>query len=575
MLGYYALAALVDSSGRVKNAPRLESAVEHLDRELHGRASAALVPLADAVPNDLHEFFAGHVSAGGVHFTLNFDERIEAACQHRGIRARPVALHGRVTRSGDEGVRTRTNLLTGGLTPPHADLVARALVSRAVLVFVGYSGRDYFDVDVFFKELASSGARVEPLRVVWLAHAPGAGAGDAVDWESERVIDGRPILESLARLGATVEYRRADTRHFLRDLARGWGIGLPGATAPPVAASRDWRAEVGRRASAALDDRIVASATLWAYMNLGPPLLRLDRDLEGRTDATARTLAVRTVEARHDGYSRVGRYARAIELARGIGHPGRQATVIGAYERLRGAYVRAWRSHRSAMRYYSLRAGRLSHGELLLRGDAWIEYLFWYYGLRRVPGGVLLRLARAALTGVRAWPRESDPVTLFWRLVRDSDYIQEHPHSIDQLGRLYHELPEFHRGGELPPQVAIRYDRGTGPYVETDSFIGSINRERDALARRIGGWRRRPGERELRSHLDRARAVEDNPGVVKATILLRRAGFRVAFPRDAWRIMEWTRAVRVRYRLAWLRAVTEGAARRVVISLGGPAPRGS
>jgi hypothetical protein len=138
----------------------------------------------------LHEFFAAHLSRGGSHITVNFDRCVEEVLGDPADIG-PLPLHGRLSPAGLGNLRTRTLQLTNGLAREDATAVTEILGKSELLVFLGYSGRDYFDVDPFFRRLASTHpGSLSGLQVLWVEHRPDLADPSAVDWVHAPVADG-------------------------------------------------------------------------------------------------------------------------------------------------------------------------------------------------------------------------------------------------------------------------------------------------------------------------------------------------------------------------------------------------
>ena len=136
---------------RIRALPRLETVLDVAVAE-HGveMLAAVLEDLMEPEPNALHRFFAQHLSVGGQHVTANFDTCIERAVD--GVDpSQIVHIHGVV---GDwAAMGARLSVIEEGF-PPHLASQLRGILSRTqLLVVVGYSGLDYFDVDPFWRAM--------------------------------------------------------------------------------------------------------------------------------------------------------------------------------------------------------------------------------------------------------------------------------------------------------------------------------------------------------------------------------------------------------------------------------------
>lgn len=562
----FQLASMRGSSGRTKDAPRLEWVTEHLCRVVGDVALQGFGAFVNAPTNDLHEFFAEHLLSGGRHVTLNFDRCIESALGTRRPSSTPLHLHGALARDGLGDMRTRTLELTSGVRPEDEDAILDALRTSNHLVVLGYSGRDYFDIDPFFRRLAMAGTlSLRHLNVLWLEHHPETGDPMQLDWPRLPVADGRPILVALDEMGASVTYARGSTRSLLSHLAAAWGLPAPAAVAP---ASTATQAEALRRAGSRIvvsrTDRIRATAVFWFSMGAGNHMIELDRELAASSESSDRELREELVDLRRAGLQSVGLYKQAMLLARRLNDPiERHSALEGAY-RLRGSYLRTL-AH--ILRALSLCARPASPDREYAGhcGDLRQAYIAWYRVVRTSRGGWLISTARRWLNvvscalGIESMMR-LDPVHVFEQFRDCVPYLLAHPHGVEQIAKAWHEVPEFRAAGPLPDAVLNRWVAGGAVYVETDHFLGYLNNERTRLAEKViaakrnGARDKAPSQSKLTEHRRQARRQGDLPGELKAALLERVAGYPATpFPQTAFRKVEWNRTTKALWLLRWWR----------------------
>lgn len=203
--------------GIPRDYPRLETMMDLAVRE-HGIEVLAtlLRPICDAPPNGDHRFFAHHLNAGGTHVTGNFDTCIERA---GGYSSRIVHFHGSLgIRDDGTQLGVRISKIDPGFYPEVKSELNRALENTAVLVVVGYGGVDYFDVNPYWRELASQGW-FNRRTLLWIDHRQ----------EGWRVSAGRDSsIEMLRRLSRDWNLHsfevQAPTRGALNLFARQWGM---------------------------------------------------------------------------------------------------------------------------------------------------------------------------------------------------------------------------------------------------------------------------------------------------------------------------------------------------------------
>ncbi len=205
--------------------PRLESVLDAAAAE-HGSGvlDGLLADLRDPPPNENHRFFAEHTQQGGRHVTANFDTCIERS---GGDQDRIVHIHGSFTDAGGvETLGARVGRIEGGFDDHQKKALDDVLAETDLVVVVGYSGLDYFDVDPYWRD-ASSRELVRARRVVWVNHS--------ADWG---LISGKACERKQLRIfadvgGADVYQLNAPTREVLNLVANAWA--LPAIPDPPTA----------------------------------------------------------------------------------------------------------------------------------------------------------------------------------------------------------------------------------------------------------------------------------------------------------------------------------------------------
>jgi hypothetical protein len=531
---------LADANGGRKFLPRLELVLDKLlpvDRT--GVYETLRGTLADLEPGAEHAFFAAHLRAGGAHITVNVDNCVGKALRHTGripctLRG-PLHLHERLRSTDDRHLDLlgiQLEQITRGLTDRRRRLVLRLLRDARCLVFVGYSGRDFFDVTPFFRRLAREGARLENLDVVWLKHARGRRTPRLVpvaDWS-----EGRAILEALNQAGARVRYIEAETSDWLRLIATDWG--WEWAEAPRIGAGHSNGLE-----QSDAHRRLLATAELYAAFGLSrelvpvvPRLVKL-RDAPGIPDAERRRAAELAVAGLRDA----GLYRKAWRASAHLPHlagmsPMRVAHIRGGTARLGRHYLRA-----GVLLVGAVVSGRRElqgtpdRGALIEFGELVITTLHWCRDMRRLP--VLGRLVTGRLA--RA---------LWDELDRRPDFWLGNPRAAFGFRRLLKELAGT--GVYLPePRGLDRVlEAAVDPFVETDSLIGVVNAQRSLL--REAGVKGAARARDIQQLLWRSELLGDRPGVLKAAQLMPPRGPDVGTALCAWLAIEWPLAVKA----AWL-----------------------
>lgn len=321
-----------------RELPRLEAVLE-IAAQVHGIAvlEALLADLGSATPNALHRFFREHLRRGGRHVTANFDSLIEFGA----VDVEPLHFHGALDGSPQQFERlgARLSLLERGFDEAMRSRLRSSLLGtpNVTLVFVGYSGLDFFDVDPFLAEVAADFAKAHG-EVIWMTHDHAAGRGRLVT-VAERD-DAPPALRLLRSAGVPTVEVSGQTRSLLGAFGRQWGM-------PPLRS----QASTTRRTSLRplpLNDRAEGSRRLYLHMGMYKSHDRLVA-----RHPFLRANAGPAIEAEIAWQQ--GRYRRALRNWRKSYSASDAATVARRIERhaavlwVRGSYLRAYLTSRRAV----------------------------------------------------------------------------------------------------------------------------------------------------------------------------------------------------------------------------------
>jgi hypothetical protein len=531
---YFGEMSLVDSSDRPKHLPRLESVLEAVV-QARGKSGLSLLAALERVkPNAWHELFAVHLAAEGAHITVNFDRLIERKLAGR-VSGELMHLHGVAARGELDRLAGQISNLSAALRPFEARL-RELLVAARALVFVGYSGSDFFDVDPFFAQLAEERVDLGHLQVIWLRHDPESTELTLRHEPSPASGDGAMILRSLARCRAKTFVCTGDGDLFRDYLAAIWGVELsqpPDEPNGPVQLAYD-QAPTDR-------DRLLATARLFLLLNVGRETERLARELEAVANHESDPdLASELLVIADDCYRSHGTYEAAIRVLARAERLGKLPAWYcdyrrGALSRLRFDHLHAWRSFRRALSEVPLTGQDVPHEcfDLLENYAGWWRNIWWANPLRFTSWfPPSLASAVRALTSDRA-----------------AAYVDSHPHIKPQLARIYHTIPTLQR--QVPRPEWLKDVAIVGHYYpETDSLLGTVDYERNRIVRD----KIRDPE-ALGLLLERSRSIGDLPGTVKAALLVRRVDASLSFPADELREVQWIRARKWGARLQWWLAV--------------------
>jgi hypothetical protein len=293
-------------------SPRLETVLQVVDA-VHGEAVLGdLLTDLEAPSNSLHAFFADHLALGGRHVTMNFDTCIERAGTGQWPDNALLHVHGRL---GHEELGATLARIERGLPGEIRTRLGDLLLSPQVssIVFVGYSGSDFFDVDPFLASLPQDS--LSGRQVLWIEHCR----------HVEQVEPRRRQLRALHDAGAQVREVHVLTAAALREIGKQWRASFNEKWGDP----RPWRPRVPVEAE--LKRR--ATIELFALMGLHR---EIDALLEPH-DAHDWEIQAQTRWAQ-------GRYAEAgsaWEIARATASPAARSDRVGAVAWIRGEYRRA------------------------------------------------------------------------------------------------------------------------------------------------------------------------------------------------------------------------------------------
>jgi hypothetical protein len=316
---YKTLDIVRERPGPPRSSPRLETVLQVVEA-VHGeKVLADLLTDLNAKPNPLHRFFADHLSRGGSHVTMNFDTCIERAGREDWSPGALLHVHGEL---GSLGIGATLARIERGLPSEIRSPLREMLLSPRIrlIVFVGYSGSDFFDVDPFLASLSKDSLAGRD--VLWIEHRSGL----------REVEPRRRQLEALQNAGAQVHEVRTLTRAALEGIGKPWrlAIGENGGEKQPWDPKIPIAKEMKQRASIELFSLMGLHKELARLLDPGDPhgweLLAHTRWAEGRyTEAGAAWATARA------GASAAVREERV----------GAVAWIRGEYQRARNVLVTA------------------------------------------------------------------------------------------------------------------------------------------------------------------------------------------------------------------------------------------
>ena len=189
----------------------------------------------DPIPNDSHYFFAQHIKRHGKHVTLNIDLGIENAIRNLfGDLISPYILHLHGSfREHPSALGLTFENLAKGLSEDIAKKTLDAILEANTIIFAGYSGSDYFDIDPFFEDLVGKHDFSNKL-IIWIDHKKD---GDKKVISYPLSPFNSRIMDSLNRCGANAYVWTGPTRSFIDDLRKHWSFDksiVPPLTIAPI-----------------------------------------------------------------------------------------------------------------------------------------------------------------------------------------------------------------------------------------------------------------------------------------------------------------------------------------------------
>lgn len=545
LLAYYAQAQLCDADGNPKSMPRLEFIFDCLANAIGLQVLQSLSAFSTAPSNLLHHFFAQHIHSGGRHITVNFDQCIEDSPAFR-LEDYVLHVHGRY-QPDDEAISTlgaRLATVASGLTAPMQAEIIDILTSVRFLVFVGYSGSDYFDVNPFFRSLSELGVSLPNLRAIWISHR--GSPEDVLIQEGGTALPGRTILTSLALAGARPIQVQSPTAALLLTLREAWFGPMDERSIPATDGSRTFAITTPVTPC----ERLSGAIRIYEAMGLGAEITR-------REDAIRNCCIESDASYQHQnrglwsleiGYRDQGSYRKARSVLSEI-KPTSAVEQLRKQERLAsvcwlaGDHLGAWWMLRRALTMAD-NAGPSLPGIADIRNAIMVAFLHWFRDVGSTP--VLGRFANLA--------EGSNVRRIYGDLCAAEAWNAIPARSQSALVRLHQEIPVLSRDSTLSPPQSHSRESLVGPFSESDSFIGVANFTRRQIIQDIErgseipqeqlGWLKRLSE-----------TIGDNPGVLKSSLLLRRYGNdATGLPWQAWRKTEWTWMRKLTWLMQWLSA---------------------
>ena len=549
LVEYFAKAKMKNSFGYPKSTPRLEAVLESMMHAIGTRALTILDPFFDAKPNSLHHFFAEHLENGGTHITMNFDNCIEK-CLTSSNKVQIIHVHGKYNRENLEDLGVRITTIAPGLPERLKEEITSILRQQRYLIFAGYGGRDFFDVNPYFFELKERREIFENLVVIWVKHAHGDTKGNLVPYTKQQ--DGRVILEALRNCGAKIFYLLMQTDKFLEIFQEIWGFSYKD-NEPSDKGCDEQRQKGAREIQFCIseDDKVLTTAQLYSSMGVGREIVELKNDLLGIVNKPIgeNSLKSKVYFLLNNGLRDVGLYKQVMSFTNLLPISTLKEKIF-FHQRaagdhwLRGDHIRAAYHFYKGIVAYGKKIDELKNtneenqSATEVYYESIITFLHWYRDIKRLPliGGLF-----PLWLSIRA----------FQRLTQAREYLSRNPHSMAKLIRLYDEIPRLKGKVTLPPWIKPAEVEIATYFQETDSILGVINFSRREIILEIHTGKM-PGKDELELLYSRSKLIGDRPGMLKAALLLKEI-YRSEEPiaKTILKEIEWVRLKKIGWLLKW------------------------
>lgn len=538
LIHYFKQAKMQDAFGYEKLAPRLEAVLESIMQAIGIKVLAILDPSLNAKPNRLHYLFAKHLEDGGTHITPNFDSCIENSLpSHSKVQIIEnfespeilserfskclVHIHGRYDRGSTNlehlGVRIRT--IASGFPEWLGERITFLLRQQDYLIFIGYSGRDYFDVNPYFSEIGKRKQGLKNLTVIWVKHTMGEKEGKSVPFDKQE--QGKVILDALGNCGARIVYLLMQTDKFLDIFQKIWGLSCRSNKPNDKRDDKQYRnlqEILQSRISISQDDKILVTTQLFSSMGIGREVVALKDDLlrVANEKLSDNSLKYRVYFLLNNGLRDVGLYKQsqkfshllpAFTLREKISFHERAA---GDYW-LRGDHFRAaWHFFRGII-IYGRKINKFEKADIENQSatdiyyESIITFLHWCRDIKKLP--LVGRLFPLCL-GIRA----------FQQLMEAREYLLKNPHAKAKLIRLYDEIPNIRGRTLLPSWIKSTEVEVISHFRETDSILGVVNFSRREIMRGLGEGKK-PEKGKLELLYSCSELIGDRPGMLKAVML--------------------------------------------------------
>jgi hypothetical protein len=527
-------AELLDASGSLKNAPRLEAVLESIT-QITGNEALDYLSCLDAFPNKWHKIFAWHLSKGGNHITTNFDDCISKAYNFDdklqiidGPWTNPagpntlIHLHGRYKINDPDNlskIGARLNNLVSGFSPALSENLLNFLTKKKLLIFIGYSGSDYFDVNPFFYEIARrTNDHLRGLNVIWIGYG--------------KTVKTNFIMECLRKCGANI-LGSVTSKEFFEKVSK-----LP--PSDTYGDLKDDNKPIAPFRVLNYETKLVATANLYLSMGLGYKVLELHNELDAilNKEKSAR-LHNQVCYIINEGLREIGYYRQANQVLSAFSLNS-ETDRLKKCQRVAGGYWLMGADLR-AIYYFSkcyLLGKKKSTGFTAEEQDSFdkelfeaaVRFLHFYRDLNKKPLFKYLIHPHIFLC-------------VFRFVLNQREILQKSSYDKAHLRRLHMEIPGTEPKIQLPEWQSGNQIKLEDIFSETDNILGTVNYSRWYFNK---NWTldNEISKSDILLLLKRSIIINNHPSVLKWILLVsKRGALEVKALKHAWpylKSVEWT-----------------------------------
>ncbi len=536
ILNYLSYANIQDSHGKNKTIPRLESVLGGIVSVLGYDFLGRFDNLFNPIPNYLHLFFAHHILKGGSHITLNLDLGIENALQK--LMSPPVYhiltpsnisqqnvlsttspfilhLHGKHGESLSELGLTIENVSKG-----FSDNIKKLIINRlrlsSLLVFVGYSGSDFFDVTPFFKGLHEHKVNLLKLDVVWIDHKKN-GAG-LHNYQTTKKFS--PILNALSKCGAHCYIWDGITSDFIQRFASNWGI-----NDRPIQ-------NIGLRPSfnksISVWQQTLVTAKIFVSMGIGKEALGLLENNQvpineyityssRSKDLTDLTPSNRIIYLFNESLREQGLYKQASKYTDTLAKNTELDELLFLERKASDMWLSGRLFSSRSMYLKSLKYGIDLIGKSPRFDNLYIECIRGYMQLCR-------DISRIPIIGILLSKKYLKDLIPYLKSQKIANSLQSSPYDLSHITRLIlWEIDQKIVKNLNIPHMLTSENNIISSFTETDNILGFLNASRARL-RKLLHQKQNVMCDEIRHLRELSEKIGDYPGTIKAIIMLAQTG---------------------------------------------------